>query len=217
LTPHDLCSICNKRRAERYCPAEGEKICAIECGTGREVTIDCPSDCGYLVAAHRWEEAHPKSIAQRELPFPDVSFPASLVHIHEALLSGIGYTAVSFAQEQPASTDGDVFSAAQAIAETYRALTAGIYFEKPPEGLVATGLYAALAKFLEEEKKREGDHPQAPRPKDSEIFHVLVFFLRFGILRSNSRPRTRMFLQFLREQMPPEMDVPKQESRIILP
>lgn len=217
MAPHDLCPICNKRRAERYCPAKGEKICSVDCGTGREVTIDCPSDCGYLLAAHQWEQAHPKSIAQRELPFPDVSFAASLVHTHQALLSGIGYTVAAFAHEQASTNDADVFSAAQAIAETYRTLASGIYFEKIPEGLVAAGLYAALAKFLDEEKQREGDDPRAAKPKDSEIFHLLVFFLRFGILRSNSRPRTRMFLQFLREQMPPEMGAAKQESRIILP
>ena len=217
MAHNDLCPICNKRRAERYCPALGEKICAIDCGTGREVTIDCPSDCAYLLTAHRWEEAHPKSISPRELPFPDVSFPAALVHTRQEMLSGIGFTVVMYAREQPSLTDADVFIAVQAIAETYRTLTSGIYFEKPPEGIVATGLYAVLAKFLEDEKKRQADNPEVPAARDLEIFYLLVFFLRFGILRSNSRPRTRMFLHFLREQMPPEMGLAKQESRIIIP
>ena len=39
------CAICEKRPPKRYCPAKGEKICAICCGREREVTIDCPSDC----------------------------------------------------------------------------------------------------------------------------------------------------------------------------
>ena len=39
------CPICEKRPAKRFCPAKGEKICAICCGEGREVTIDCPMDC----------------------------------------------------------------------------------------------------------------------------------------------------------------------------
>ncbi len=47
------CPICEKRKAARFCPAKGEKICAVCCGTEREVTIDCPSDCAYLLAAHR--------------------------------------------------------------------------------------------------------------------------------------------------------------------
>jgi hypothetical protein len=213
----ELCPICSKRRAERFCPAKDEKICAIDCGTGREVTIDCPSGCTYLVAARRWEENHPQSLSQNDMPFPDVSFPASLVHTRQAVLSGIGYTVVMYAREQGSLVDADVFAAARALAETYRTLTSGIYFEKQPEGIVAAGLYAALAKYLDDGKKQEAEHPESPAVTNSEIFHLLVFFLRFGILRSNGRPRTRAFLEFLRAQMPPETGLAKEESRIIIP
>jgi len=72
-----ICPICNKRRAERYCPATGEKICAVDCGTEREVTIDCPTDCAYLAAAHHWEQSHPKPLAENEIPFPHVTFSAT--------------------------------------------------------------------------------------------------------------------------------------------
>src|SRR2546429_6036822 len=41
-------------------PAKGETICAICCGTGREVTIDCAPDCPHLAAAHRYEDEHPR-------------------------------------------------------------------------------------------------------------------------------------------------------------
>src|SRR5262249_16974412 len=41
------CPICEKRKGARFCPAKGEKICAICCGTEREVTIDCPVHCSY--------------------------------------------------------------------------------------------------------------------------------------------------------------------------
>jgi hypothetical protein len=213
----ELCPICSKRRAERFCPAKDEKICAIDCGTGREVTIDCPGDCAYLLAARRWEENDPKPFSERDLPFPDVSFPADLVHARQATLSGIGYTVLMFAREQPSLVDADVYAAAHALAETCRTLISGIYFEKPPEGIVAAGLYTALAKFIDNEKKQAAEHPELPALKDLEIFHLLVFFLRFGILRSNGRPRTRAFLEFLRGQMPPETRPAKEESRIIIP
>ena len=39
------CPICEKRKAQRFCPAKGEKICAVCCGKEREVIIDCPVDC----------------------------------------------------------------------------------------------------------------------------------------------------------------------------
>jgi hypothetical protein len=217
VTDKKICPICNKRRAERYCPAKGEKICAIDCGTEREVTIDCPSDCAYLVAAHRWEQSHPKPIAESDVPFPDVSFPADLIHTRQAMLSGLGYTVLLYAADQRSLADSDVFAAVQAMAETRRTLLSGIYYEKPPEIPVAAGLYAALAKFIEEEKKHAAEHPEFPVLKETEIFNLLVFFLRFGRLRSNGRPRTRAFIEFLRSQFPAEVGVSKEEPRIILP
>ena len=212
-----LCPICNKRRAERYCPAKGEKICAIDCGTEREVSIDCPGDCSYLAAAHRWEQDHPKPLAESEVPFPDVSFPSDLIHTRQNVLSGLGYTVVNYAADQRSLNDSDVFAALQALAETRRTLLSGIYYEKPPAIPVAAGLYAALAKFIEDEKKHAAEHPEFPALKDMEVFHLLVFFLRFGRMRSNGRPRTRAFLEFLRAQFPSEVGVAKEEPRIILP
>jgi hypothetical protein len=212
-----LCPICNKRRAERYCPAKGEKICAIDCGTEREVTIDCPSDCAYLLAAHRWEQARPKPIADGDVPFPDVAFPSDLIRTRQAALSGLGYAVVMYAADQCSLNDSDVFAALQALAEARRTLLSGIYYEKPPDIPVAAGLYAAVAKFIEDEKRHTAEHPEFPALKDTEIFHLLVFFLRFGRLRSNGRPRTRAFLEFLRSQFPAEAGAVKEESRIILP
>ena len=212
-----ICPICNKRRAERYCPAKGEKICAIDCGTEREVTIDCPSDCAYLIAAHRWEQGHPKSVAESDVPFPDVSFPPDLIRVRQGIIAGFGYTVMLYSIEQRSLNDADVFAAVQALAETRRTLLSGIYYAKPPDVPVAAGLYAALEKSIEDEKKHLEQHPEVPPLTDLEVFHLLVFFLRFGRIRSNGRPRTRAFLGFLRSQFPAEATAPKEEPRIILP
>ena len=212
-----ICPLCNKRRAERYCPAKGEKICAVDCGTEREVTIDCPSDCPYLAAARRWEQAHPKPIPADEIPFPEVTLPAGLLDTRGAAFWGLGYNVLAYAAEQRSLTDADVFAAAEALATTYRTLTSGIYYEKPPAGVVPAGLYAAFASFFAEDKKRATQDPRHSALKDSEIYHLLVFFLRFGRLRSNGRPRSRAFLDFLRAQYPAEAGVTKDEPRIIMP
>jgi len=217
LTGKAICPICQKRRAERYCPAKGEKICAIDCGTEREVTIDCPRDCPYLLTAHRWESEHPKSLPGNELPFPDVRVSSELIHTRQAALSGIGYTVLVYAREQPALSDSDVLAATQAMAETRRTLLSGIYYEKPPASSLAAGLYSAFSKFIEDEKKRAAEQPEISAIKDSELFLLLVFFLRFGRLRSNGRTRTRGFIDFLRAQYPAEMGLTKEEPRIIVP
>jgi len=212
-----ICPICNKRRAERFCPAKGESICAVDCGTEREVTIDCPSDCAYLIAAHRWEQNHPKSVAESDVPFPDVSFSEDLLHTRQYVLSGFIYTVLAYYLEHPPLDDSDVFAAVQAMAETRRTLLSGIYYEKPPEIPLAAGLYIALAKYLDDEKKHAAEHPEVPALKDTEIFHLLIFFLRFWKLRSNGRPRTRAFIHFLRTEFPMSTEAAKEESRIILP
>ncbi len=217
MTERAICPICNKRRAERFCPAKGEKICTVDCGTEREVTIDCPSSCTFLIAAHRWEESHPKSLSEAAIPFPDVSFPADVIRARSTTVSEMGYAVLVYAREHPTMTDAEVFEAVHAMAETYRTLVSGIYYEKPPQGLIAAGLYAAIAKFIEDHKNAEGQHPDVPPLKNTELFQLLVFFVRFGHVRSNGRPRTRAFLDFLREQYPAEMGLTKEEPRIILP
>jgi hypothetical protein len=217
LAEKAICPICNKRRAERYCPAKGEKICAVDCGTEREVTIDCPSDCAYLIAAHRWETSHGKPLPESEMLFPNVVLPPDVIQSRGATLSGLAHAILLFALEQRSLTDAEAFSAILAMAETYRTLLAGIYYEKPPNDVVAAGLYATIARFLEDEKKGEAGQQEYSALKNSEIFHLLVFLLRFGRLRSNGRPRTRMFIDFLRAQFPPEMRLTKETPRIVMP
>jgi hypothetical protein len=212
-----ICPICNRRRAERYCPAKGEKICAVDCGTEREITIDCPSTCAYLIAAHRWELEHSRPVERSEVSFLDVSIPTDWIHTRRESLSGLGYTVLAYAQQQRMLTDADVFAAVDAMAATSRTLVSGIYYEKPPDSAAARGLYAAIGRFIEEEKKRGAGRPELPALKDSEIFHLLVFFLRFGKLRSNGRTYTRGFLEFLRAQYPQEAGLAKEEPRIIMP
>lgn len=212
------CPICARRKPERFCPAKGETICAICCGTEREVTIDCPSDCPYLVAARRYEQSHRKPVAPDQVPYPDVEFPVDLVHEHRALLSGLGYTILQFAADNRSLDDEAASAALAALAETHRTLSAGILYERPPEAPLPRALYGRLAEFLEKTRKEETAPTSSRRLKDSEIFYLLVFLLRVGRHERNGRPRSRAFLDFLRAQFPrtPE-EAPPETSRIILP
>src|SRR4029077_13993724 len=123
-----LCAICAKRRPERFCPAKGEKICAPCCGKEREVTLDCPPDCAYLIAAHRYEQEHRKPLAEEEIPFPGVEFASGLIYEHQAFLSGMAFSISQFAGEHPDLTDDHTLTAIKALAETYRTLVSGIYY-----------------------------------------------------------------------------------------
>ena len=209
-----LCSICEKRKAGRFCPAKAEKICAVCCGTEREVSIDCPSDCGYLVAAHRYEDQHPRSLPP-DPPLLDARLTSDIVHTHQQLLSAIAFTIAKFCSAETTAADPDVLSALQALAESYRTLSSGIVYEKPPVIPVQKELYNALSTFLTETKQQ--GQSSFGTFKDSEVFHLLVFLFRMGLMRSNERPRSRRFIGFLRGQFPGAQELKKEESRIIMP
>ena len=210
------CPVCRKRKPSRFCPAKGEKICAICCGTEREVTIDCPSDCPYLRAARRYELDHRKPVPHDQLPYPDVAFSPQLLEERRDLLAGLGYTILKFAEEHKALDDSGAFVAMNALAETYRTLDTGIYYERAPDAPLALGLYEKLSQFLKGFQE-EATRTRMDRVKESEVFRLLVFLLRVGRHETNGRPRSRAFLDFLRIQFPRAAESKEEASRIIVP
>lgn len=210
------CPICEKRKPERFCPAKAEKICAVCCGREREATISCPADCAYLVAAHRYEEEHRKPLPP-DTPFLDDRISQDVIYAHQSLLSGIAFTIAKICVGQPAVSDPDVFAALEALASTYKTLGTGIYYEKPPDAPAPRALYTELAKFLAEAKQQEVQRAGLAAIKDSEIFALLVFLYRMGLLRANGRPRSRKFIEFLRGQFPKSEELVREEPRLIIP
>jgi len=210
------CPICSKRKPERFCPAKGEKICAICCGTGREVTIDCPVDCTYLLAAHRYEDEHRRPAAPSDLPFPDADFSPDLIHEKRPVVSGLGLNILKFAGNQPSLVDADAMAALAALADTYRTLGSGLYYEKPPEAPLAHALYSELVKFIQDFRQQDAERAGFTSLKDTEVFHLLVFLLRVAKNRTNGRSRSRRFLEFLRAQFP-RAAAEREAPRIIVP
>jgi hypothetical protein len=201
-----LCVICGKRRPERFCPAKGEKICAPCCGREREVTLDCPPDCVYLIAAHRYEQEHRKPLSASETPFPGVEFSSRVIYDREPFVSGLAFTISQFAANHRDLTDEQTLTGITALGETYRTLVSGIYYERPPATQPAAGLYSALAAFIQDYSTL----------KESEIFYALVFLARLIRNWTNGRPRARIYLQLLRSQFP-QQEVQAETSRIIAP
>src|ERR1700676_1546007 len=171
------CPICEKRRPERFCPAKGEKICAVCCGIEREVTIDCPSDCSYLVSAHRYEDEHRRSLPA-DTPLLDEKIQQAIVYTHQQLMAALAFSIAKFCAVQPAAVDTDVLAAIQALAQTYKTLSSGIIYEKPPDAPLPRELYAALIALISEIKKQQAERASSAGLKDSELFYLLVFLYR---------------------------------------
>ncbi|HEY6386315.1 MAG TPA: hypothetical protein VIX91_11595 [Candidatus Acidoferrum sp.] len=178
--------------------------------------MDCPSDCSYLVAAHRYEDQHQRSQPE-DTPLLDIKVPQDVIYTHQNVLSGLAFTAAIFSAAHPATSDPDVLAALQALAETYKTLGSGILYEKPPDASLPRQLYAALAAFLNESEQQDTERGSAPPIKDSEVFTLLVFLYRMGLLRTNGRPRARRYIEFLRGQFPAAPELKREESRIIVP
>ena len=209
------CPICEKRKPNRFCPAKGETICAVCCGTGREVTIDCTPDCPHLLAAHRYEDEHPRALPA-DTPLLDVNLPSDVIHTQQQLMAAFAFTLAKFCASRPEATDPDVLSAIQALAETYKTLRSGIYYEKPPDAHLPRELYAAIASFIAE-VKQQAERSNSSAPKEADIFHLLVFLYRMGLLRTSGRRRSRRYIEFLRSQFPDAQELKREESRIIVP
>jgi hypothetical protein len=180
------------------------------------VTIDCPVDCPYLLAAHRYEDEHKHSVPA-DTPLLDVTIPQDLIHTHQQLMSAIAFSIAKFCAVQPTATDPDVLQALVALAETQKTLGSGIIYEKAPVAPIPRELYAALAAFLAEIKKQQAEQASSASIKEMDIFYLLVFLHRMGLLRTNGRPRSRRYIEFLRGQFPQTPELQREESRIIVP
>jgi hypothetical protein len=210
-----LCPICEKRKPGRFCPAKAEKICPVCCGTEREVSIDCPADCAYLVSAHRYEEQHPRTLPA-DTPLLDIRLTSDTVHTHQQLLSAVAFTIAKFCAEHREANDPDVLAAIHSLADAYKTLASGIVYEQLPVLPVQRELYTALSNFFAETKQQQAQASYR-YAKDSEIFQLLVFLYRMGLMHTNGRPRARRFIAYLRSQFPDAQELKREESRIIVP
>jgi hypothetical protein len=210
------CPICNIRKAKRFCPARGENICSVCCGTEREVTIDCPSDCPYLVASREYDRGR-LQVDWSKIPFADVKINFEFAQSHLTLLSVLFASIWEYAKEHRQVVDTDAIAALEALAQTYRTLSSGIYYEKPPDYLYQRGLYQALKEALKEFKERETQRLGLATTRDSEIRDALIFLTQFGAAHQNGRPKGRAFLDLVRAQVGPEGSAHPESNIVLLP
>ncbi len=208
-----ICTICNKRKAKRFCPARGDSICAICCGTEREVSIDCPSDCPHLMASRKYD-ADRRQIDRSNIPFSDAEISHEFAQAHTplmiALLSCIG----RYSREHRQVVDTDVVASLKALAESYRTLSSGLYYEKLPDYLYQRELYQQLKADLEEFQQVETQRLGLTSTRNSDIRDALIYLTQLGSIRSNGRPKGRAFLDMIREVAPDESA--KADSKIVL-
>jgi hypothetical protein len=208
------CPICEKRKAKRSCPARAESICTVCCGTEREVTIDCSSDCAYLLESRK-HELDRREIDWASVPFSGNRIPSSFVARHEPLILALGYAICLNARDNPAVTDSDAIAGLQSLAESYQTLSSGIYYEKPPDYAIQRGLYDALKAAIENFRQTESQKTGIATVRDSEIRDALIFLAQLGATRTNGRPKGRAYLDLLRSQFKSD-ELPKSSPGLLV-
>ena len=151
-----MCPVCHQRKAKRACPALGQQICAVCCGTKRLVEINCPSDCGYLLTAR----SHPPAVIQRQHEVDRAMMLPLLQGLSERQARLFLMLAAVTSRHQSDAlqklVDDDIAQATGALASTLETAAKGIVYEHRPASLAASRLMAELKTVVDEVVKNAG-------------------------------------------------------------
>ena len=206
------CAICEIRKEKRFCPAVHGRICPQCCGEQREVTLDCPSECPYLIQAREHENSRFANQIDSAGLFPEIEVPEQFMYEHEHLLTGLTYALAKAAHADRSLNDQDVIAALKMLAQSYeRRVNSGLHYEQPltmeSQRRVAAEVETMVKQFRDAEQKHSGYSSL----RDSEVLKAVVFLLRLAHVRTSGRPKSRAFVDFLFTQFP------EKESTVVMP
>ena len=216
-----ICAICEIRKEKRFCPAVHGRICPQCCGEQREVTLECPSDCPYLVQAHEHEKPRSSDQIDPAGLFLQVELSDQFMYEKEHLLMGLTYALAKAARADRSLHDQDLIAALVVLSKSYeRRVNSGLHYEQPLTGESQRRAAAEIETMVKEYREAEHKHTGHSTLRDSDVLKALVFLVRLANGRTSGRPKSRAFVEFLFAQFPEkESAVVAQEagSRIILP
>jgi len=220
--PTLACAICEIRKEKRFCPAVHGRICPQCCGEQREVTLDCPTDCPYLIQAREHEKPRAADQLDAAALFLSVEVPDQFMYEHEHLLMGLTFALAKAARADLHISDRDLIAGISGLATRYeRLVNSGLHYEQPltsdSQRRVAIEIETMLKEFREAEQKHIGYSSL----RESHVLKALVFLVRLAHGRTSGRPKSRAFVDFLFTQFPEKESAvltPEEAgSRIILP
>ena len=216
------CAICEVRKEKRFCPAVHGRICPQCCGELREVTLDCPSDCPYLIQAREHEKPRPADQIDPATLFLQVEVSDQFMYEKEHLLMGLTYALAKAARADRSVHDQDLIAALSMLAKSYeRRINSGLHYEQPLTSDSQRRAAIEVENMVKEYREAEQKHVGYSSLKDSEVLKGLVFLLRLANGRTSGRPKSRALVEFLFAQFPEKESAvltPQEAgSRIILP
>lgn len=236
------CTICDERKEKRFCPAVHGKICPQCCGEQREVAIDCPSECPYLLQARQQARLHTTSqhvkehneqpgqgdrdARSPEVEIPEVEINEQFLYEREELILGLSFALVKRARADRSLTDRDLMAALSSLAKKYQTLVnSSLIYEQPTANVahqeMVREVETMIKEFREAEQQHLGKISSPTRLRDSDVLKAVVFLLRLGLGRTSGRPKSRAFVDFILAQFPERNSAiagPEEGgSRIVIP
>jgi len=189
------CSICEKRKEKRFCPAVHGRICPQCCGEQREVTLDCPENCPYLQQARAHEQPRTLEQMKDEELFLEIEVEQRFYYEREPLIAGLLFAVSRLGSGHREWNDRDVIRALTAFARSYQRLTSsGIIYDESTTNPVHQAIADELRRRVEEYRALEQQRLGFSSLKDSEVLKALVFLVRAAVKGTSGRPRSRAFL-----------------------
>jgi hypothetical protein len=142
-----ICPLCRTRKAKRTCPAVGQQICTVCCGTKRLVEIACPPTCIYLTTGQR----HPAAMVKRQQERDLAVLLAALGRLSEPQLQiffVIHAFIFRFVPDGRQVTDADVAEAVGALATSFETASRGVLYEAQAPTPVAEALRRELKTYI---------------------------------------------------------------------
>ena len=216
------CVICEVRKEKRFCPAVHGRICPQCCGEQREVTLECPLDCPYLIQAREHEKPRSADQIDPAALFLQIEVSDPFMYQHEHLLMGLTYALAKAARADRSLHDQDLIAALTVLAKSYeRRVNSGLHYEQPLTSDSQRRAANEVETMVREYREAEQKHVGYSSLRDSEVLNGLVFLVRLAHGRSSGRPKSRAFVEFVFAQFPekesPVLAPQEAGSRIILP
>jgi hypothetical protein len=208
------CPLCSERPAKRFCPAKGERICAVCCGTKREVEIYCPGDCTYLVAAQSYE-------AEKRVPDPELAskahrFDSEFLYKFSPVIDTVCRAVVTERTQSQSLVDNDVIDAYKALSVTLKTLESGIHYESLPDSPTQQALFHRL-KTMFNQMMQPQESVDRIALKVSEALEALDFLIFVAQVNSSVRPKSRRYLDWLGSMVGSVAEGGQSSGGLILP
>lgn len=228
------CAICEDRKEKRFCPAVHGKICPQCCGEQREVTLDCPGDCPYLLQARQQALEHGSGQSRGRpgagngeawsaaVEIPEVEITEQFLYEREELILGLSFALAKSARTDRSLMDRDLIAALSSLVKHYQVLvTSSLIYDPPTANIAHQSIGREVETMVREFRAAEEKQLGYNRLRDSDVLTALVFLLRMGLARTSGRPKSRAYVDFLFEQFPEKRSViagaDESGNRIVIP